>query len=119
MFRKLTILLMLILALALVACGGDDEEPTEEPAAEETAAEETAAEEPAEEAMEEVTLTIESWRNDDLAIWQDVLIPAFNAEHPNIEVIFAPTAFWEDFTLLERGPDPLMGIVVPLGEFLR
>ncbi|MCP5095011.1 MAG: extracellular solute-binding protein, partial [Chloroflexi bacterium] len=38
------------------------------------------------------TLTIESWRNDDLTIWQDVIIPAFTAEHPNIEVIFAPTA---------------------------
>ena len=39
-----------------------------------------------------VTLTIESWRNDDLAIWEDVLIPAFNAEYPDIEVVFAPTA---------------------------
>jgi len=38
------------------------------------------------------TLTIESWRNDDLAIWQDVLIPAFNASYPDIEVVFAPTA---------------------------
>jgi raffinose/stachyose/melibiose transport system substrate-binding protein len=92
MFRKLSILLILILALALVACGGDEEEPAEETAAEETAAEETTIEEPAEEPMEEVTLTIESWRNDDLAIWQDVIIPAFNAEHPNIEVIFAPAA---------------------------
>lgn len=38
-----------------------------------------------------VTITIESWRNDDLSIWQDVLIPAFNKHHPEIEVIFAPT----------------------------
>jgi raffinose/stachyose/melibiose transport system substrate-binding protein len=38
------------------------------------------------------TLTIESWRNDDLAIWQDVIIPAFNAHYPDIEVIFSPTA---------------------------
>jgi raffinose/stachyose/melibiose transport system substrate-binding protein len=37
-----------------------------------------------------VTLTIESWRNDDLTIWQDVIIPAFNAHYPDIEVIFAP-----------------------------
>ena len=41
---------------------------------------------------EEVTLTIESWRNDDLPIWQDVIIPAFNAHYPDIEVVFAPTA---------------------------
>ncbi|MEM6428053.1 MAG: ABC transporter substrate-binding protein [Deinococcota bacterium] len=38
------------------------------------------------------TLTIESWRNDDLAIWRDVIIPAFNEQHPDIEVIFQPTA---------------------------
>ena len=38
-----------------------------------------------------MTLTIESWRNDDLPIWEDVIIPAFNAHYPDIEVIFAPT----------------------------
>ncbi len=36
------------------------------------------------------TLIIESWRNDDLTIWEDVIIPAFNEVHPDIEVIFAP-----------------------------
>lgn len=43
-------------------------------------------------AQEDVTgtLVIESWRNDDLVIWEDVIIPAFNAQYPNIEVIFAP-----------------------------
>ncbi|OOG74434.1 Multiple sugar-binding protein [Ensifer sp. M14] len=41
---------------------------------------------------EDVTLTIESWRNDDLAIWQEKLIPAFEAKHPGIKVKFAPTA---------------------------
>ncbi len=39
-----------------------------------------------------VTLTIESWRNDDLSIWQDKIIPAFEQTHPNIKVKFAPTA---------------------------
>jgi raffinose/stachyose/melibiose transport system substrate-binding protein len=38
------------------------------------------------------SLTIESWRNDDLAIWRDVIIPAFNEEHPDIQVTFAPSA---------------------------
>lgn len=38
------------------------------------------------------TLTIESWRNDDLAIWQEKLIPAFEAKNPGIKVVFAPTA---------------------------
>jgi raffinose/stachyose/melibiose transport system substrate-binding protein len=82
------------MALVLVACGGTAEEPTEapaeEPAAEEPAAEEPAADEPADEEMEEVTLTIESWRNTDLAIWEDVIIPAFNEQHPNIQVVFDP-----------------------------
>lgn len=43
-------------------------------------------------AWAESTLTIESWRNDDLAIWQDQIIPAFEAANPGITVVFAPTA---------------------------
>lgn len=39
-----------------------------------------------------VELTIESWRNDDLAVWEDTIIPAFEAQHPGISVTFAPTA---------------------------
>jgi raffinose/stachyose/melibiose transport system substrate-binding protein len=41
---------------------------------------------------QDVTLTIESWRNDDLTIWQDQIIPAFEAANPGIKVVFAPTA---------------------------
>ena len=95
MSKKLLFLLVGVLALVLVACGGAAEEPVEEPAeepaAEEPAAEEPAAEEP-EEAMEEVTISIESWRNDDIPIWEDVIIPAFNAQHPEINVIFDAVA---------------------------
>lgn len=43
-------------------------------------------------ALAETTLTIESWRNDDLTIWQDTIIPAFQAQHPDIKVVFAPSA---------------------------
>lgn len=43
-------------------------------------------------AAQDVTLTIESWRNDDLTIWQDTIIPAFEAAHPGIKVVFAPSA---------------------------
>jgi raffinose/stachyose/melibiose transport system substrate-binding protein len=39
-----------------------------------------------------VQLTIESWRNDDLTVWQDKIIPAFQAKYPNIKVTFSPTA---------------------------
>lgn len=38
------------------------------------------------------TLTIESWRVDDKALWETVLIPAFQRKHPDIQVKFAPTA---------------------------
>ena len=41
---------------------------------------------------QDVTLTIESWRNDDLAIWQEKIIPAFEAAHPGIKLNFAPSA---------------------------
>lgn len=41
---------------------------------------------------QDVTLTIESWRNDDLALWQDKIIPAFEAANPGIKVIFSPSA---------------------------
>lgn len=40
----------------------------------------------------DVTLTIESWRNDDLAIWQEKIIPAFEAQNPGIKVKFTPSA---------------------------
>ena len=39
----------------------------------------------------DVTLTIESWRTDDLTVWQDKIIPAFEAANPGIKVTFAPT----------------------------
>lgn len=41
---------------------------------------------------EDVTLTIESWRNDDLLLWQDKIIPAFEAENAGIKVKFSPSA---------------------------
>ncbi|MEQ5774207.1 carbohydrate ABC transporter substrate-binding protein [Thalassospira sp. NFXS8] len=36
-------------------------------------------------------LVIESWRNDDIDIWNDKIIPAFNEKHPDIHVSFKPT----------------------------
>ena len=41
---------------------------------------------------QDVTLTIESWRNDDLTLWQDQIIPAFEAANPGIKVVFSPSA---------------------------
>ena len=73
---------MLLAAVALLtaSCGRDDSAP---PAPEP----ELAAPE-----YESTTITIESWRSDDQAIWDEQIIPAFEAEHPHIEVVFAPTA---------------------------
>ncbi|MFA9218401.1 MAG: ABC transporter substrate-binding protein [Sphingomonadaceae bacterium] len=38
------------------------------------------------------TVVLESWRVDDKALWESVLIPAFERKHPGISVKFAPTA---------------------------
>jgi len=40
-------------------------------------------------ALAQTTLTIESWRNDDLPIWQQQIIPAFEKDHPDIKLIFS------------------------------
>lgn len=99
------ILLTLLVALALVVAScapAATPAPVEEEAAPEEAAppaeeeaapvEEAAPEEAAPPAEEVVELTIESWRNDDITIWQDTIIPAFEAQYPNIQVTFTPTA---------------------------
>lgn len=81
------VFLTVILALAMIlsAC-----QTAATPAPEEAAPAESEAQAPAAEA-EVVTLTIDSWRNDDLTIWQDSIIPAFEAKYPNIKVVFAPS----------------------------
>ncbi|KHJ54507.1 sugar ABC transporter substrate-binding protein [Aureimonas altamirensis] len=43
-------------------------------------------------AFAQTTLTIESWRNDDLPVWQEKIIPAFEAKHPDIKLVFSPSA---------------------------
>lgn len=42
-------------------------------------------------AADPVKLVIESWRQDDLSVWQDTILPVFNKEHPDIQVVFQPT----------------------------
>src|SRR4051812_21364463 len=41
---------------------------------------------------QKTTLTIESWRNDDLKVWRDSIIPAIEKAHPDIHVVFSPSA---------------------------
>jgi raffinose/stachyose/melibiose transport system substrate-binding protein len=51
---------------------------------------------------DEVTLTIESWRADDKAIWEDTIIPAFEKDHEGIKLKFQPTAPTEYNAALEN-----------------
>ena len=77
------------LLLVVAACSSDSSDDTTETTAAgggETETTQAAA------SGEVVDLVIESWRNDDLAIWEDTIIPAFEADNPNIHVTFAPTA---------------------------
>lgn len=94
MSKKWFLFFALIFALMLAACGGATDSTEEDSDTTDTAVDTDTGSESgeAEADAEMVTLTIESWRNDDLAIWEDTIIPAFNAQYPNIEVIFAPTA---------------------------
>jgi raffinose/stachyose/melibiose transport system substrate-binding protein len=85
MSKKIVFVLLLVIALMLAACAPATA-PGSAPAAP------AGGEAAAAPSGEEVTLTIESWRNDDLAIWQDTIIPAFEAQNPGIKVVFAPTA---------------------------
>jgi raffinose/stachyose/melibiose transport system substrate-binding protein len=99
--RKTLTLISLLVAFTLIltACGGgaatQPPAATQAPAATEAPVTTEATEAPAATQApatgEEVTLTIESWRNDDLAIWEDTIIPAFEAKYPNIKVVFAPS----------------------------
>lgn len=64
------------------------------------------------------TLTIESWRVDDKALWEGVLIPAFQRSHPGIEVKFAPTPPTEyDARLRARLQDGSAGDLVACRPF--
>jgi raffinose/stachyose/melibiose transport system substrate-binding protein len=79
--RWVAVLLAALMVLAACGEGEDPREATDEPANGDTATD-----------GDQVTLVMESWRNDDLAIWEDVILPAFHDEHPNIRVTFQPTA---------------------------
>ena len=41
-------------------------------------------------AADAVTIKLGSWRTEDIAVWQDKILPLFEAKHPDIKVEFAP-----------------------------
>ena len=42
-------------------------------------------------AQSTVNLVLESWRSEDTSIWQDKIIPAYQATHPGVNITFRPT----------------------------
>jgi len=42
-------------------------------------------------ALAQTTITVESWRSRDTSIWNEQIIPAFKAAHPDIDVAFNPS----------------------------
>jgi raffinose/stachyose/melibiose transport system substrate-binding protein len=38
-----------------------------------------------------VNLVLESWRSEDTSIWEDKIIPAYQATHPGVNITFRPT----------------------------
>lgn len=88
--RKIMLGLVIVCAIVLASCGAPAATPAPaQPPAAGGGTQPTAAPSGG---GEKVTLTIESWRNDDLTIWSDSIIPAFEKSNPNIHVVFAPTA---------------------------
>ena len=46
-------------------------------------------------AAEKSVISIESWRAEDQAIWDDLILPVFEAQYPDIDVEFKPTTATE------------------------
>ena len=44
---------------------------------------------------EKTIISIESWRSEDAKIWDDLILPVFEAQYPDIDVQFAPTTATE------------------------
>jgi raffinose/stachyose/melibiose transport system substrate-binding protein len=93
-------LLVAVVALALVAssCGGDDDDAKGQPdtssvatgAPADSSVADTVAEPTDQPDGESVSLTMGSWRSDDVK-QMETLLSAFNDAHPNISVSFEPT----------------------------
>jgi len=69
-------------------------------------------------AQDPVTLTIESWRSEDAGPWNDVIIPAFEKSHPNINLEFTPTEPTQyDATLLVKFQGGTAGDIISCRAF--
>jgi raffinose/stachyose/melibiose transport system substrate-binding protein len=85
MFKKTFFVTLIIVAMLLAGCNAQAT-----PGASTTDSEQSNAAGSTEGG--EVTITIESWRTDDTAIWENIILPAFNAEYAGqIKAVYAPT----------------------------
>src|SRR5690625_4118472 len=115
---------LLLFSLVLAACQSEIEDDLGS-VAEDDAEEPAEPDEPNDGAGEDgddetVTLTIESWRSDDVQEWEAEIIPAFEAEHPGIELEFSPTAPTEyDGALTSRLEGGTAGDIVTCRSFDR
>lgn len=112
MSRKYLLALLIVVGMLFTSCApqtpaASSQPPAQEPAATEpaaaatepaAAATEPAAAAPTEAAAEpasaggEVTLIVESWRTDDTTVWENTLLPAFNAKYAGkIKAVYSPT----------------------------
>ena len=82
--------LLLALALMASACGSSDDDAAGDGDSTESGSSDGESN-GGDSDGDAVTITIESWRSDDLAIWNDEIIPAFESANPGINVTFSPT----------------------------
>ena len=88
-------------------------EPTEIPTIEPTSEEVESSE-------ENPILVIESWRSDDALVWEEVIIPAFNQQFPDISIVYAPiTPVEYDGVLTDRLENGVAGDLITCRPFDR
>lgn len=66
---------------------------------------------------EDITLTIESWRGDDAALWQEKVIAVFEAANPGIRLNYAPTVVGYEEGIEARLADGSAGDLIACRPF--
>ena len=69
-------------------------------------------------AQDPVTLRFETWRTEDQKLWEEQIIPVFEASHPNIKISYEPTVGTEyDAALTTRFSGGVAGDVIACRAF--
>jgi raffinose/stachyose/melibiose transport system substrate-binding protein len=112
---------LLVLGLLLAACQTEvDEDPADLTQEDDGNGNGVEDEDVAEADGDAVTLVIESWRSDDVSQWEQEIIPAFEDQHPNIQLEFSPTAPTEyDGALQSRMEGGTAGDIITCRSFDR